>query len=473
MEEVCSRRWAILAAVLVGGIMAPLDGSIVNVTLPTIALDFGASMAVAEWVPVIYLLILSGIMLTFGRLGDMWGYRRLFLSGLVFFVIASALCGLSRSISMLIMSRGFQSLGACMFTSVLPAIIAATFPPSERGRALGLNGMTVALGLALGPSLGGMISSWLGWRWVFFINLPIGMVSLILCWRLLPPDRPVEKQYFDPWGAVLAFIFLFSLVFLLNRGAAIGWFSLSVLGLVSVCVSSLVAFVRLELVHPYPMLDLTLFRQPVFSFNNAAALFNFMAQYTIVFLTPFYLRQYLNLGPHAVGLIMTCFPVIVLVVAPLAGALSDRVGTYGLALLGSGICAVALLGLTLFSSLSIAWVCLFLGLFGLGTGLFQSPNNSAVMGSVPKHRLGIASGVLATVRNVGMASGIAVAAAVFTSREAEYILRDMQPAFVYALRDAYTVGTLCALAGAVCCVVAGRRGKLPLWRRRHASEGVS
>jgi len=217
LEAADPKRWRILAAVLLAGLMAPLDASIINVNLPTIAGFFDAPMTLAGWVPMAYLLVLSSLLLGYGRLGDMWGYRRLFLIGIVLFVIASALCGLSPSMWFLIGARAVQAVGAGMFMAVVPAIITTTFPADERGRALGLNGMAVAFGLALGPSLGGAITGWWGWRWVFYINVPIGVAGVLWCHRLLPPDPPRSREHFDGLGAVLAFGALFGFLFWVNR----------------------------------------------------------------------------------------------------------------------------------------------------------------------------------------------------------------------------------------------------------------
>lgn len=462
-ESADPRRWRVLAAVLAAGVMGPLDASIINVNLPTIAGFFHAPMSLAGWVPMAYLLVLSSLLLSYGRLGDMWGYRRLFLGGIILFVISSALCGLSPSMGFLIGARALQAVGAGMFMAVIPAIITTTFPASERGRALGLNGMSVAFGLALGPSLGGAITGWWGWRWVFYINVPIGIIGFFWSRRLLPPDRPRPTEHFDGLGAVLAFVTLFSFLLWVNRLPNWGLWSSTSLAVGLLALVGAALFVLWERRVPQPMLDLSLFKNRLFSCANLAALFNFMSQYTLVFLTPFYLRDYLGLLPGQVGLLMTAFPAVVLFTAPWSGALSDRIGTRGLSILGASLCAVALGWLALGGSgggaaagVGVAGtglqaavqagaargaeplrlVVAGLALFGLGTGIFQSPNNSAVMGSVPRERTGIASGVLSVVRNVGMVLGVALAGAIFASREAHY------HAFVPALRDAYLAGAL-------------------------------
>jgi EmrB/QacA subfamily drug resistance transporter len=434
--------------------MGPLDASIVNVNLPTIAAAFRAPMTVAGWVPMAYLLVLSSLLLSYGRLGDMWGYRRLFLGGMMLFVAASALCGLSPSLRFLIVARGVQAMAGGMFMAVTPAILTTAFPARERGRALGLNAMMVAFGLALGPSLGGAITQWWGWRWVFYINVPIGLAGFFWARRLLPPDRPRPAQRFDWPGAALAFVALLSFLLWVNRLPGWGLRSRASMGAGLITVAAAAFFLWQEWRTPQPMLQLGLFRNRLFTCPIAAALLNFMSQYTLVFLMPFYLRDYLGMPPGRVGLIMTTFPALVLIAAPLAGALSDRIGTRGLAAVGAGVCAAALAWLALgcwrgdAGGMAAAttgagrpaeplwWIVAGLALFGLGTGIFQSPNNSAVMGSVPRERAGTASAVLAVIRNVGMVLGIAVAGALFAARQSHY------GAFVPAMRDTLVASAL-------------------------------
>lgn len=452
-------RWAILAAVLFGSIMGPIDASVVYIALPAISEYFSVDPTMVGWVSMAYLLVLGCFLLPFGRLGDMYGFKRLFLIGLLVFVLTSALCGLAPSLWALIFLRALQAAGAGMTMAMAPAIITAAFPPQERGRALGMNGMVVALGLALGPSLGGLLVDTLSWHAIFFVNVPIGIVAYLWCRQVLPDVRRDKGQSFDWPGALLAFFGLGALLLFVSRGEATGWSCFTLLlggtGLLLLC-----SFFIVESRTTEPMLDLTLFQHRVFSAGNAAALLNFMTQYIIIFITPFFLQQVLNYSAARAGIAMTAFPLTVLVVAPIAGALSDKIGQRGLAFLGSLCCTIAawaLAGLGQQATpVDIAWR---LSLFGLGTGLFQSPINSAVMGSVPKFRLGIAGGVLGTTRNIGMVLGIALGGAVLAVREAAHWAAGRTDAFLGGLQDAYWAAALLSLIATIVCFWARTAGQ--------------
>ncbi len=462
-------KWAILAAVMLGSIMGPLDGSIVNTVLPAMTEHFETEISVAQWVPTIYLLTISCLILLYGRLGDMIGYRTVYLSGLAAFTLTSVLCGVSQSIWMLIAFRALQGLAAGMMMSVGYAIVTTAFPPRERGKAMGIYAISIAVGLGLGPTLGGLIAQNLSWRFVFFVNVPIGITAVFWGYRIIPRSVRKAGQGLDIWGAAAAFVSLISILLYANQGEDWGWTAPASISLLAVALVSGALFVWIEKRSPQPMLNLSLFGNRVFAFANLSALLNFMATYAVVFLTPFYLRIALHYDVLKIGLVMAASPVATLVVAPLSGAVSDRIGSRPLAF--CGMCLQAT-GLVLLSSLQVnsdaldvAWR---LAIAGAGAGLFGSPNNSAVMGSVPVVYLGIASGTLAAMRNVGMVLGIAVAGAVLYN--CAPVTHSMQPGtfgeaevqeFIRGLRWAYITGAGIAGAAAVTSLVAGGR-KPPL-----------
>lgn len=449
------RRWIILLAVLTAGIMGPIDSSVVNVALPTIRQHFATSMSIVSWVAMAYLLVIGSLTLTFGRLGDMIGYRRVELTGIAVFTVASAVCAFAPSIWVLIAFRAVQAVGAGMFMAMSQAIIISVFPPNERGRALGVNGMLIAVGLALGPSLGGLLLTVWGWQAIFTINIPIGILSFMFCWSVVPAPKDLVPQNFDVTGALLGFLFLASGLLVGSFGQDWGWTSYKAIATAALALAAGAAFIAWERRVPQPMLDLSLFANRVFAAANFAALTNFISQAAVTFLIPFYLQQVLRLSPAQAGLILTASPLVVLLVAPLSGALSDRLGTRWLAFAGQSIIVGAfLLMLTLTPATRPADVFWRLMLFGLGSGLFQSPNNSAVMGNVPRHRLGIGSSVLATVRNVGMVVGIAVAASVFAWRSAAALpaLGSIR-SFMLGIKTAFGVSAVIALAGAMTSLV--------------------
>lgn len=448
-------KWLVLATVMVGTIMGPLDASVVNIALPTLTQYFGVPVTTVEWVVLAYLLAISTLLLTFGRLGDMVGHKKLYMAGFVGFTLGSLACALSWNIWALIAFRAFQALGAGMLFAVGPAIITQTFPAQERGRALGFVGIAVAVGLALGPSVGGLIIATLGWRWLFLINLPIGVVVVAMASRYLKGERPTDQR-FDPLGAILSFTALFPLLLVLSKGEAWGWTSAAVIALLALFAASAVAFLLTELRVVQPVLDLRLFRVRLFSASVSSALASYVVTSSALFLMPFYLLRIRGFPIEQAGLLLTALPLTTGVIGPLSGALSDRIGSRLLSSTGLFLSTIAAASLsTLSLTTTMPGIMLRLGLLGLGMGMFQSPNSSAIMGSVPRNRLGIASGMVATARNVGMVLGVSVAGFVLSVREPAYLaeaLRTMaraaaeKVAFLDAFHDA-------ALAAAAVCVL--------------------
>jgi EmrB/QacA subfamily drug resistance transporter len=445
-----SRRYSILAAIMLGSIMGPIDASIVNVILPTITEFFGVPVSSAQWVPMIYLLTISSLLLFYGRLGDILGYKRVYLCGLAGFIIATGLCGISPVISWLIAFRAIEGVTAGMMMAVSYAIVTASFPPAERGKALGINAVSISAGLAIGPCLGGFVTSFLGWRFAFFINIPVGIAGFLWALHVIPEFKRQPGKV-DVLGAMTAFTCLFSFLLFINSFQSLGLGSATGLILL-VAVLAGISFLRVESTAMQPMLKLSFFRNVTFSFANISALLNFMSQYVMVFITPFYLQRALHYAPNSVGLIMTSFPLAVMVVAPFSGYLSDRIGTSGLACLGGAISALSLFLMSQLSgsasSVDVAWR---LALFGLGTGIFQSPNNSAVMGSIPRSHLGTGSGILATMRNVGMVLGIATGGAALYAFVPSSILQKTTlvqtletESFLVGLKYAYASGAILA-----------------------------
>ena len=406
-----------LTAIGVGTFMSALDGSVVNTVLPVLARDLRVSVAAIEWVATIYLLVVSALLLGVGRAGDLHGHKPMYVGGFVLFVIGSALCGVSPSAHMLIAMRGIQGIGAAMLFANSPAILTKTFPAGQRGRALGAQATFTYLGLTAGPSLGGWLAHAFGWRSVFFINVPVGAIGIWLALRAIKEERSDKTgEPFDYAGAALFTVGLVALLIALDQGHAWGWTSPLTLSLIMISAVVLAVFVRTERHRPNPMLDLTLFRSRVFSAATASALMNYICVYSVLFVLPFLLIQGRGLNTQEAGLILTAQPIVMAIVAPIAGALSDRIGSRVLATSGMVILALGLALLALLAPAgSRASIAGGLAVVGLGVGLFVSPNNSALMGAAPRHRQGIAAGVLATARNAGMVLGIGLAGAVFTT----------------------------------------------------------
>ena len=411
------RKWLVFIAIGTGSFMVALDGSVVNAILPVLRDTFSSSVATIEWVVTIYLLVLSGLLLSFGRLGDLRGHRSLYILGFVVFVASSALCGLAWSAGILIFFRGLQAIGGALLASNSPAIVTGNFPAEQRGRAFGLVSMMTYLGLTVGPSLGGWLTHAFGWRTVFYINVPVGLLALTLSLVFIPKDSPSESEKrFDLPGAAVFLAALTLLLLGLNKGADLGWTSSSVLGLMAGALIFMAVFILIERRSPHPMLDLNLFRVPLFSTSTLGAILNYICLFSITFLMPFYLIQGRGLNPAQAGLLLTVQPVMMAIAAPVSGAFSDRIGSRLPGMIGMGVLAVGLLLLSRLDAESGLWLAV-LGLVvaGTGTGMFISPNTSALMGAAPRDRQGIASGVLATARNFGMVLGIGLAAAIFTT----------------------------------------------------------
>lgn len=449
-------RWWVLFVVGVGSFMSALDGSVVNTILPVIRQSFDSSLADVEWVVTVYLLLVSGLLLSFGRLGDLHGHRRVYASGFAFFVAGSALCALANSTPALIRARALQALGAAMLFANAPAILTHSFPSTHRGRALGAQATMTYLGLTAGPSLGGWLANRFGWPTVFTINLPIGLLALVLSLRYLPRDEhnPGAGRY-DFAGAATFLIGLVTLLLALNQGHAWGWGSPRILALLSISASLLACFLHIERRSPSPMLDLHLFRQRLFAASTASALLNYIAVYAVVFLLPFYLIQGRGLDPSRAGMLLTAQPLVMALVAPLSGALSDRIGSRLLASSGMGLLA---LGMWLLSGLSpatpLSGVAGRLLVTGLGVGIFISPNTSALMGSAPRDRQGTAAGVLATARNLGMVVGVGLAGAIFNSIASRFPATD--PAALFAgIRATFHTAAGIALLGMVFSISRG------------------
>jgi EmrB/QacA subfamily drug resistance transporter len=446
----------VLAAVGVGTFMSALDGSVVNTILPIVRDAFSSDIATVEWVVTVYLLVVSGLLLSFGRLGDLRGHKIMYVSGFVAFVGSSALCGLAPSVESLIVFRGIQALGAAMLFANGPAILTGNFPAAQRGQALGLQATMTYLGLTVGPALGGFLADRLGWRSVFYINVPVGVLALVLSARFIPRDRPEERKgRFDLAGAAAFLLGLVALLLALNQGHDWGWTSSPILGLTLGAAAFVVVFIAIERRVASPMLDLSLFTSRLFSASSASAVLNYVCLYSITFLMPFYLIQGRGLSPAHAGLILTAQPLVMAVAAPLSGTLSDRIGSRLLSAAGMAVLGVGLLLLSRLGPASpFGQVAGSLTVVGLGIGIFISPNTSALMGSAPRNRQGIAAGVLATARNVGMVLGVGLAGAIFTTVVARGPAGDPASLFA-AVRIAFMVAAGVAFVGAA---VAAARG---------------
>lgn len=452
-DKVDNYRWYVLMTVFIGTFMAPLDSSIVNISLPSLTKYFSVGITTVEWVVMAYLLTTSSLLLSAGRLGDMRGHKSIYIAGFLVFTAASALCGFAGTIGQLIFFRILQALGGTCMLATGPAILTEAFPPFERGKALGLIAISVSLGLTMGPFLGGLIVANFGWRWIFFVNIPVGILASILAAAILKGGKLQTEKHFDFLGSATAFAALFAILLALSKGSEWGWGSLATLGLLIAAAALTAVFVAVEGRTEDPMLDLSLFRSRLFSAANISALINYVALFVVIFLMPFYLLEVFGESTQKAGMVLTAVPLITAVIAPISGVLSDRIGSRLLSSTGLAITALALFGLSRTSPASgLLPVVVFLGVVGLGSGMFQSPNTSAIMGSVPRGRLGIAAGMQATMRNVGMVLGVALAGALVASLAPR---GSADQHFAFAIQVAFVVGSAICVIGVVASLVRG------------------
>ena len=457
-------KWAVFCVVAIGVLMATLDSSIVNISLPSIARSFGRALSgPLQWVVIAYLLTIVALLLTGGRLGDLFGRKPVWQAGLGLFTVGSALCGLAPSLAALIGFRALQGVGAALLMALSPALLTSAFPTRERGRALGMNALVVAVGVSLGPPLGGVITERIGWRWIFFINLPLGVLGIVLAALVLPRPGARGLARFDAGGAALLAVSLASFTGALSFAHDLGYGSpLILLALLSSAVA-LRWLVAHEARSKAPIIPLGLFRNPLFRSALACLVLSFLALFGVAFLTPFYLEQLRHLSAEQSGLIMIAYPLMIALLAPFAGALSDRIGSRTLAPLGLGIAALALFLLgSVNERTRLGWVAACLALGGVSQALFQPANNSALLGAAPAENQGVASGLLATGRVLGQSLSIALSGAVFAgfggaSAGRALMARATQAApdprlvetFLLGYRAALWVAAGCALSGAL------------------------
>jgi EmrB/QacA subfamily drug resistance transporter len=445
-------KWKAMAVVWIGIFMATLDGSIVNLALPVLTDFFKTDITTIEWVVMAYLLTITSLLLSLGRISDMIGRKIIFAGGLAVFTLGSGLCAFSTTEVQLILFRIFQGIGAAMLMATGIAIITHAFPPRERGKAMGLIGTVVSLGSMTGPVLGGFLIQRVGWQSIFYINIPVGIVGTIMALKVLHNDEKSKGQSFDIPGALTLFISLVSLLLALSEGQEKGWGSSFIIFLF---VSSLVfftIFVTIETRTKQPVLDLRHFKNKQFAAANISALISFMAMFSVILLMPFLLLKQLEYSPEKAGLVFMSVPLVMSVVSPISGWLSDRTNSHVLSSIGIGISTLSILSLSyLNGGSSFMDVALSLSFLGLGMGLFQPPNNSIIMGSLPKEQLGIAAGIMGTMRNMGMVIGVAISGAVFSNRYVFY--GNNVNSFLPAFHDTFVVSAIiCGIAVVVSLV---------------------
>ncbi len=421
-------RWLVLAVLCVGVFMLLLDGTIVNIAIPNIMTSLETGFSEVQWVMNAYLLAFAVLLITSGRLGDLYGRKLMFMVGLSVFSLASLACGLAPSIGFLIAFRAVQGVGGALMMPNTLSIISNVFAPEERGKAMGFWGAVSGVSLAVGPSLGGVLVDAASWRWIFFINVPIGIVLLIVANRYVPESKePGSVRQLDYPGVIVLTLSLFALTYALIEGQSYGWTSPLILSLFTGAVVGLVLFVFIERRQVQPLMQLSLFKNRNYSVTNAIGLILSFGMMGVFFLLPVFLQAVLGYSAIKAGLVMTPLAAVVIVSAPLSGTLSDRVGPKWLMFSGMLITA---LGFALTRRVMVpdaSWQSMVIpfAVAGFGIGMTMPPMTSAVMGSVSPEKAGQASGVISSMRQIGSVLGIAVMGAVLQNRAVTYIQTDV------------------------------------------------
>ena len=476
MPTPSANKWEALIAVAIAVFMSTIDSSIVNISLPTISRTLDASMSEVSWVILAYILILTSLLLIFGRMADRVGQKRFFSWGFTIFAIGSALCGASPSVGFLIAFRAYQAVGAAILIAIGQAIVSRAFPEEERGKALGLLSVPLSLGLICGPAIGGFITATIGWRWIFYVNVPIGLIGLYLGRRGIPDYRPARARDgapgIDTRGAVLLFLSIAALTVTMSFGNDMGWTSPPTLIIVTVFFLAAFAFAAIEAGSAHPLLEVGLFRSRGFSLAVASASMSFVAAAGLMFLFPFFLELVKGLTPKETGALMILVAAAMLVAGPAAGALSDRLGARLLTSSGMAVCALTFFCISRFTEETPIYViALALIAAGLGTGLFSSPNTSAMLGAVSPDQQTVGSSIGMTSKNLGLLLGVALMESIFSGTlhlgsvglgESLAPLALSRPALCEAFSKVYEVAALFALAAMAASIVRGggrRRGK--------------
>ena len=401
-----------LVAIMLAVALATLDTAIANTALPTIAADLRAAPAASVWIINAYQLAMVATLLPLAALGDIVGHRRIYIAGIALFTLASLGCSLVTTLPMLAAARVLQGLGASAIMSVNTALIRFLYPPHQLGRGLGTNALVVGFSFAVGPTVASMILSLGTWPWLFAVNVPLGVLALVFALPALPHTAR-GSHGFDPVAAALNVVTFAALIFSLGEAAQRGP-TLVVLSAAALTLAFGALLIRREHGHPAPMLPVDLFRRPVFALSAVTAVCSFAAQGLAFVSLPFYFEDVLHRSQVETGFLMTPWPVIVALAAPVAGRLSDRyppglLGAIGLAILSAGMAALALLP----AHPTVLDIGIRMAICGAGFGFFQSPNLKALMASAPPERSGGASGIVATARLIGQATGAALVALSF------------------------------------------------------------
>jgi len=406
----------VLFNVCLGLFMDALDQRALLVALPTLTRSFQTHLTTIQWTILIYDLTLIGLVITLGRIGDLFGRKRIYMTGFLLFIFGSGLCGLSQSPAQLILFRFLQAIGGSMLTANGRAIVSVVYPPEQRGKALGITSVALNSGFLAGPTLGGFLIDSLGWRYIFYVNLPVGIFGAYLAWKVMEETQGDRQRVkIDFLGAALLLLANMLFLYAMNELPQLGFRNPTAISSLVLSAIALWFFIVTETRVETPILSLSLFRSRLFTFANLSLLFITSTQAAIQFLMPFYLQSIMGFTPSQMGWIIITNSIVIVMVAPIAGALSDRFGSRLLCTAGASLVVLAqFLIASLTRSSSVPSIMFPIALTGLGLAIFGSPNQSAILGSVPQDKVGGAAGMSVTTGRIGASCGVALATTLFT-----------------------------------------------------------
>lgn len=450
-------KWAILFTVVIMTFMGTLDSSIVNVALPVMNKELGTTMSTIEWIVTSYLITVCAVILPFGKIGDTKGKTKVFKLGIIIFTLGSLMCGFAKDINFLIFARVVQAIGASGTMSTNQGIVTESFPPNERGRALGMIGTFVALGTMVGPSLGGIIVSVLKWNYIFLINIPIGIITFLVSLKTLPNEVSKENIPLDYKGTILFILTIILLFGSIMLGQQYSYTNTYIILALLISIVLFLFFVKFEIKHEHPLLDISIFKNKLFTVSIICGFTSFIALSGTNIILPFYLQDTMKLSPGATGILMTVSPIVLGILAPISGYLSDKFESEKITFIGLVVMTIGLLLMsTLKVNSSILIVALFLATTSAGSAMFQSPNNSLIMSTVEKDKLGIAGSINSLIRNLGMISGIALSTTLLYSSMSNKMgykvlgyVEGREDVFIYGMKIVYIVVTIICLLGAI------------------------
>jgi EmrB/QacA subfamily drug resistance transporter len=415
-------KWKALVTVSLSILMVTMDFSITNISFPILSKIFNADLTTVMWVSLVYTLVSTSLLLVLGRIGDLVGRKRIFSSGMIFFSMGLLICSVAQSIESLILFRGIQAIGTAMIISCGTAIVTEAFPVEERGKGLGIIGVSVSSGMIIGPLVGGILLRWFDWRSIYYCRIPVGIIAVFLSFIILEKDQKYKGRIkIDIGGALTSAFGLASIIYGVSQIKRLGLGSATVLLFICVGMLLLVAFVFIERRIEAPVVELSLFKNPIFSCNIGALLLIFISYPAFVLIMPFFLIQGIGMKVSFAGLLMAVPSGTAMLLGPVSGWMSDRFGQVWFSAFGAIINVIALMMMRNFDlhtqTLSMLPAMI---LIGAGSGLFQSPNNSTLMGTVPRQHYGTTSALIALQRQVGMSLGMAICGVLFSTRRLVY-----------------------------------------------------